>query len=219
MTKAFSIGWILVATLPFILGAADAVTPNTTPPAASSSVSPVVTPGANQPMADKADAEARPPRQLRTPLPPGERAARLAWWNHPAIAEAIGVRADQRAEMDRVMARHVEGHLAAAEKRERLGAAFQNALKSGEWDAARKNASELRDGIAQGWYNQALLKIDILQLLTKEQREKLAAEHSELLVRPWMNPAMQRTFQMPGQRGNIRRMPAPGKTPAAEGGN
>jgi Spy/CpxP family protein refolding chaperone len=217
MTKAFSSGWILVATLPFILGAAGTPAPNTTPPTGSGSPSGAVKPRAEQPMAGKAAAEATRPRRLRTPLPPGARAARLAWWNHPDIVEAIGVRADQKGEMDRVMSRHVEGHMAAAEKRQKLGATFQDALKSGEWDAARKHASELRDAIAQGWYNQALLKIEILQVLTKEQREKLAAEHSDLLIRPWMNPGMQRTFQHPGPRGNVRRTPAPAVTPAVEG--
>ena len=107
------------------------------------------------------------------------------WWNQTPKVAAIGLTADQRAQLDALGRAYLEARRDRTGQRDAL-AAFSAALKQNDFEAARKHAQALADASAEPHLAQAEMMIDALKLLSAEQRGKIAANFPGLLEGPWM---------------------------------
>jgi Spy/CpxP family protein refolding chaperone len=116
----------------------------------------------------------------------GLRMARQIWWNQPDIVQALQLKDEQRAAMDKLLTKTQEAQRAIQQKQAEQRQALEEALAKANWDAARKAGTEVGEGLAVASTVQTGLKIDILKLLDDTQRQTLATRYAHLLRRPWM---------------------------------
>ncbi len=112
-----------------------------------------------------------------------------AWWQDPGISEALSLTPALRAKMDGVMRANLEKRLEIRSASREKSKAFNEALETGEWAAARKAAESLADASADQDRMRSNLKIDILSVLSKDQLATLTADHGQVIRRPWVRQA------------------------------
>lgn len=110
-------------------------------------------------------------------------ALEAVWWNDPALVEHLSLSDASRSEMDGYYKASIESHQPGSE-RER-GKAFNDALREGDWEEARKRLQELKANVGGPLVAQGELKISVLSLLNDEQRAKLFERKPELLRGFW----------------------------------
>jgi hypothetical protein len=150
--------------------------------------------------------------------------ARL-WWNDPEVVERLALTSEQRAKMDALLAKQP-----ASRNANEHALAFQRALEQGNSEAARRALAAWADASRDEIRARGELKIEVLALLTKSQREKVAALQPGVLGRPW-TPRRSWTkqpdpvvIQEPGapprivQPGEPTAPPSPGGSPPAPKG-
>jgi Spy/CpxP family protein refolding chaperone len=106
------------------------------------------------------------------------------WWNNTDKIYELNLTDEQRAQMD---AHLVDYHssLSAERPLRRIRAEFSDALISGSWEEAHKLSAELIEGIEHRTLLKNDLKIQVMGLMTGEQRELFATAFPRLLKRPW----------------------------------
>lgn len=126
-----------------------------------------------------------------TPTPPSAQSPapnaaliQRAWWNQAEPVDALKLTDAQRTKMNDLLTRSVESQRAAQPQQGQHQKAFEQALANGDWASARKEATGLRDGMAATWAAQTALKIDVLSVLTAEQRQLVVARYPLLLRQP-----------------------------------
>jgi hypothetical protein len=77
--------------------------------------------------------------------------------------------------------------LGAQKPLRKIKAGFNHALVSGSWEEAQKLSAELVEGIEQSTQRKYDLKIQVMGIMTGEQRELFAAEYPHLFKRPWLS--------------------------------
>jgi len=107
-----------------------------------------------------------------------------AWWNQPELVEALELTDAQRTKMNDSLTHSVESQRAAQPQQRQHQKTFEQALANGDWATARKEATALRDGLANTWAAQTALKIDVLSQLTAAQRQIVASRYPQLLRQP-----------------------------------
>jgi hypothetical protein len=110
--------------------------------------------------------------------------AERAWWNQPEVIKALQLKDEQRKKMDALLARMFETQRAAQVAQVESQKALEDALAKGDWDAARKTAGKLREGMANVWGAQSNLKIDALAELDATQRQTLVKQFRQVLQQP-----------------------------------
>ncbi|MGD0946258.1 MAG: hypothetical protein ABSA52_02425 [Candidatus Binatia bacterium] len=118
---------------------------------------------------------------------PGVQNAQLlgrAWWNQPELVVALKLSDAQRTKMDGLLTQSAESQRAVQRPQGQHEKALEQALASGDWQSARREASAIRDGLVAIWAAQSTLKIDVLALLTPEQRQIVVAQYPLLLRQP-----------------------------------
>src|SRR5262249_20080644 len=85
---------------------------------------------------------------------------------------------------DTVLTQAVDAQRSAQQKQREPQQALEQALSKGDWDAARKAAASVRDGVAAMWAAQTAVKIDVLALLDANQRQTVASTYPQLLRQP-----------------------------------
>ncbi len=112
-----------------------------------------------------------------------------AWWQDPEISEALSLTPALRATMDGIMRTNLEKRLEIRSASREKSKAFNEALETGEWAAARKAAEKLAKTSADQDRMRSNLKIDILSVLSKDQLATLTADHGQIIRRPWVRQA------------------------------
>jgi hypothetical protein len=126
-----------------------------------------------QPMAEKAAGGVAPDAEEKPRL----------WWNDSSLVEKLALDAGQRAKMDAAYARYQSASSTRGAQAAR--AAFEAALRQGNWPRAREQLDAWMGQLATPVRALALLKIDVLSLLSDEQRKRLHASLPQLLEGSW----------------------------------
>lgn len=107
------------------------------------------------------------------------------WWNNPDKVSGLNLTEAQRAQMDDLLVDH-HNSLGAQKSLRRIRAKFNDALVSGSWDQAHKLSVELVEGIEESTQRNYDLKIQVMRIMTGEQREVFSAEYPRLFTRQWL---------------------------------
>jgi len=138
------------------------------------------------------------------------RTRQQAWWNREAISTELDLTEQQRTRMDEILASSLRLQDEAQQKQREARRRFDAALEQGDFPAARRQAPGLGQAVGNTIESRSTLMIDLLAVLTAEQRRKLLSEHPGLLRQPWEEDPRPR----PGQRIRARRRPPPMRGPA-----
>jgi Spy/CpxP family protein refolding chaperone len=107
----------------------------------------------------------------------------MVWWNSPGIARQLSLGDEQRAKMD--------GHLDAYRKTHHEAShrtAFSDALAAGAWKEARTLLKQLEDQAVTSIRARGQLKINVLSVLSEEQRKTLVDNYRRRLInQQWKN--------------------------------
>jgi Spy/CpxP family protein refolding chaperone len=102
------------------------------------------------------------------------------WWNDPEIVKALSLTEEQRKKMGEYLKAYRENV-----PQDRQPEEFHETLVQGDWEAARSEGERLAKSAATLIRMRGTLKIDVLSLLSKEQREMLIDRYPRLIYRPW----------------------------------
>ena len=118
------------------------------------------------------------------------------WWNQPRFVDGLALDSEQRGGMDRVLERHVEARREKGRSYKQARAEVARAAQAGDWEAAEAASVRLGEAAAELARLEGGLVVDVLRLLTAEQRAKLRDEFPAILRRPWLfgGPAGGRGF-------------------------
>ena len=173
------------------------------------------TPAADTPAAETLAAETAvseppvaeaPDIESATPTPDAEARARQrsklmsrVWWNHAKKVEEIGLGDEQRAAMDAILTDYLDHRRPMAKQKQSALDALGRSLLSGDAGAARAHGDEVVAASSSPIRKQVDMMIEVVALLTPEQRQALAGRYPKLLSRLWI--ASMRT---PGAGGRRR---------------
>lgn len=107
-----------------------------------------------------------------------------AWWNQPDLVAALKLTNEQRTKMNALLTHSFESQRAAQLQQGQHQKDYEQALAKGDWQTARQQAAAIREGLVATWAAQSTLKIDVLALLTPEQRQIVATQYPLLLRQP-----------------------------------
>lgn len=120
----------------------------------------------------------------------------MVWWNSPSVVEQLSLADEQRAKMD--------GYLRAYRRKEpedNRRPSFGDALAAGSWLEARAQLKQLEDQAVASIRARGELKIDVLSILSEDQRKTLVERYDRLIRQRWAN-----AMQLPEPTG-----PGPGR--------
>lgn len=115
-----------------------------------------------------------------------ERMATHAWWNQQSMVEALDLGAEQRAEMDKVMAAYLTRWAAMAAKRTKGQERMVEAVKANDFGSARRIADEIAWAAAYFQGAPIRLKVEIFALLSDSQVQRVVDEQPFLLKSKWV---------------------------------
>jgi Spy/CpxP family protein refolding chaperone len=116
----------------------------------------------------------------KNPVKGGPNDQDARWWNDTKIVKALSLTDEQRKKMnERLTAYH------AKVPENRKPETFHETLVQGDWKAARGENEKLAKTAAKGIEMRGMLKIDILSLLSEEQRKALVDKYPRLIYKPW----------------------------------
>ena len=122
------------------------------------------------------------------------------WWNNPDKISELNLTDEQRAQMD-VHLVDYHSSLGAERPLRRIRTEFIDALVSGSWEEAHKLSAELVEGIERSTLRKNDLKIQVMGLMSGEQRGLFATEYPRLLKRPWPRTKTPRSPATAKERG------------------
>lgn len=111
------------------------------------------------------------------------------WWNQPQKVEELGLSDQQRSEMDAALQRYLAGRGGAKTQRREALEALGKALGEGDAKAARSVGDELA-GLSSGPIrDQVGMMIEVVAVLTPQQRQKTGSLYPRLLSGLWIRSA------------------------------
>jgi Spy/CpxP family protein refolding chaperone len=125
--------------------------------------------------ADPADEVAKPAKRVEAQL----------WWNDPAVVEKLSLSDDQRAQMDRLFETFKSERKNASRSSNAQGR-FLAALEQGDMDQARNELDSWAEGERAQVQAAGKLKLEVVSLLSEEQREALESAYPRLIRKNWM---------------------------------
>lgn len=129
-----------------------------------------------EPEESPADAAAQPRARGRVS------GSRLVWWNDLRVVEELSLSEEQREKMDAYLEAFRQ---TAPPDGQETFASFMEALGAGEWKEARSELKRLSEQASAPIRARGELKIDVLSVLSDEQREKLAERYPRLIRQRW----------------------------------
>ncbi len=129
------------------------------------------------------DAKADAPKaggRAKAPAPGGPKDQNALWWNDPGIAKVLSLTDEQRAKM----AEYLKAYRKKV-PRDRRPDAFHETLVQGNWKDARTENEKVSKIAETSVRMRGKLKIDVLSLLSGEQREMLIDRYPRLIYKPW----------------------------------
>jgi Spy/CpxP family protein refolding chaperone len=119
------------------------------------------------------------------PAKPAKRPEVRLWWNDPAVVEKLSLSGEQRAQMDQLFGTYLSERKNAARSKN-ANKRFLEALEQGDGERARKELDSWAEG-EQGLVQAGgKLKIEVLSLLSEEQRKALASAYPRLIRKSWV---------------------------------
>lgn len=125
--------------------------------------------------AAKADAPS-----AKAPAKGGPNDSNALWWDDPKIVKALTLSAEQQ----KKMTEYLEAYRKNVPQ-DRKPEAFQETLVQGNWKGARAESEKLGKAAQKSVEMRGALKIDVLSLLSKKQRELLVDRYPRLIYKPW----------------------------------
>jgi Spy/CpxP family protein refolding chaperone len=121
-----------------------------------------------------------PVDRAKAPVKGGPDDANALWWEDPKIVKSLSLTDEQRKKMGE--------YLKAYRKQvppNRKPEVFHETLVQGDWKAARSESEKIAKSAAESIRMRGTLKIDVLSLLSKKQRETLVDQYPRLIYKPW----------------------------------
>ncbi len=115
-----------------------------------------------------------------------QRMATHAWWNQQSMVEALDLDAEQRAEMDKVMAAYLTRWAAMGAKRTKGQDRMVEAVKANDFGSARRIADDMAWAAAYFQGAPIRLKVEIFALLSNDQIQRVVDEQPFLLKSKWV---------------------------------
>jgi Spy/CpxP family protein refolding chaperone len=116
----------------------------------------------------------------KNPVPGGPNDEGARWWEDPKVVKALSLTDEQR----KKMGEHLDAYrknVPANQKPE----AFHETLVQGDWKAAHSENEKMAKNAGTAIRMRGTLKIEVLSLLSKEQREILVDRYPQLIYKPW----------------------------------
>lgn len=130
------------------------------------------------------------PEEKSSPQPAGRRPlSENIWWNQPRVYEALGLSAEQRAKMDKTLDDRVDARREQAMAYQQHRHSFADAIRAGDFAAARTESDALGGIAATMARAETEIVLDVMALLSADQRAKLNEEFPTLLRRSWLMAA------------------------------
>ena len=139
---------------------------------------------------DLPKADAPKPGPAKGPIPGGPNDKNALWWNDPKIAKSLSLTDEQRNKMGEILKVYRQ-----KVPQDRRPEAFHEALVQGDWKVAHGESEKLAKSAETSVRMRGTLKIDILSMLSDEQREILVDRYPRLVYQRWrraMRPASPR---------------------------
>lgn len=118
--------------------------------------------------------------RVKAPIRGGPNDENALWWDDPEIVKALSLTDEQRKKMREYLKAYRE-----KVPQERRPEAFHETLVQGDWKAARSESEKVAKIAQESVRMRGTLKIDVLTLLSKEQREILVDRYPRLIYKPW----------------------------------
>jgi len=116
---------------------------------------------------------------------PARRPEARLWWNDPAVVEKLGLSGEERAQMDQLFETYLSERKNAARSRN-ANKRFLEALEQPDMDRARRELDSWAEGERAGVQASGKLKIEVLSLLSEEQRKVLTSAYPRLIRKNWV---------------------------------
>ncbi len=123
------------------------------------------------------------------------------WWNQDKKVTALGLTDEQRGNMDTIGRAYLEGRRAARTGQSDAFARFSESLQQGDWSTANDRAKAMAEESGKPLLAQGEMMVEVLRLLSAEQRQKLAADFPGIFKGPWMRSGANVMRQRRAARG------------------
>ncbi len=115
-----------------------------------------------------------------------ERTRNMLWWNKATKVEEFSLSNEQRAAMDALVRELMEKRRGDTPKQRETFSSFGETLGAGDAAATREAGERVIETVALPMRRQIELMIEVVGMLTVEQREMLATKYPNILSRPWV---------------------------------
>jgi Spy/CpxP family protein refolding chaperone len=118
--------------------------------------------------------------RAKAPIPGGPNDESTLWWDETPVVKALSLTDEQREKMGEILKAYRK-----KVPQDVRPEAFHETLVQGNWKAARGESEKLAKSAETSVQMRGTLKIDVLSLLSKEQRETLVDRYPRLIYQPW----------------------------------
>ncbi len=118
--------------------------------------------------------------RAKAPIRGGPNDKDALWWDDPKIVKNLSLTDEQRKKMGEYLEAYRKNP-----PQDLRPEAFHETLVQGDWEAGRSESERLAKRAATSVRMRGTLKIDVLSLLSKEQRELLVDRYPRLIYKPW----------------------------------
>ena len=122
------------------------------------------------------------------------------WWNQPKKIEEIGLNQEQRTKMDAALVAFLEERQGIAKQQQQALVAFGEALAQGNEKAARGHGDVYVERLSAPTDHQLDMMIEVVALMTPEQRKKLRSLYPRMFSRLWVHTANPRALMSGGRK-------------------
>ena len=126
------------------------------------------------------------------------------WWNQTQKIETLGLSQEQRTRMDASLQGFLEGRPDGRREQREAFESLGKSLGDGEAEAARSHRDDLAKTFSDPIRAQVDMMIEVVSILTPEQREKLVTLHPRLFSGLWIRSGTPRSLMSRGRPKNAR---------------
>lgn len=116
---------------------------------------------------------------IEVPVEASKNATRI-WWNDSEVVKALSLTDEQQKKMGELQKIFIK-KVPANRRLEK----FHETLVQGDWTNAQSESAKIVERAAESVRLRGALKIDVLSLLSKTQRQKLVDKYPRLIYKPW----------------------------------
>jgi len=139
---------------------------------------PPTSPAVSSPVAKETPGDAGSPSRLR-------RISR-AWWHDAKLVQALSLTSAQQEKMDGVLLGRMDVRRDLLAKQRVVRTGFNEALRKGNWAAARLYVGQLTNMAAAEAESRANMRIDVFSVLNVNQRKIVVEDYKHIFNSPWL---------------------------------